>query len=236
MNRPAFEPLVYFYSRYDYNPTLIAELVTGERYTAVLLNNGNIGVCANLQNKFGRENIIPVKINLDLTEHRIIYTAYLNATMNYENNYERELDIFEAVDFSIYQNTVMIGYFMPIVKKFDDAKIKLTVFDFLLEDERLSPHENKEECISKSDCLIVTATSIMNKTLWDLLSNSNSHCDIFLLGPSSIMHDDLFQHANIKKIFGSVFEKNDRRVLQLIKDGYGTRDFLKLGKKVVFEK
>jgi len=33
-------------------------------------------------------------------------------------------------------------------------------------------------------------------------------------------------------IFGSVFEKNDERVLNVIENGYGTRKFLPFGKKI----
>jgi len=42
----------------------------------------------------------------------------------------------------------------------------------------------------------------------------------------------MFLYKNVKEIFGSVFEKNDERVLNVIENGYGTRKFLPFGKKI----
>ena len=231
-----FEPLNHFYKKYDYDVSLLRKIIVGEKYTAVVMRNGNIGVCANLDVKLDKKIITPKKIDLNNKQHRIIYTAYLNALLNYKNDYELELDIFSAVDFSKYKNPVMIGFFMPIVKKFDDANIKLTVFDILLDDERLAPITDRDKFVAEADCLIISATTIMNETMWDMLSLTKNNCHIYLLGPTSIMHEDMFTHTNIKTIFGAVFNKNDEEVLRMIKDGYGTRDFIKLGKKVVFPK
>jgi len=52
-----------------------------------------------------------------------------------------------------------------------------------------------------------------------------------MLGPSSIMVPEMLQYKNIKMIFGATFEKNDTRVLDIIKNHGGTRQFLKLGGK-----
>jgi uncharacterized protein (DUF4213/DUF364 family) len=229
-----FEPLKHFYNKYNYDVTLVRKIVVGERYTAVVMRNGNIGVCANQDRTLEKKIITPKSIDLKNEQHRIIYNAYLNALLNYKNEYESEFDIFSAVDFTQYKNSVMIGYFIPIVKKFDSAKIKLSVFDMLLEDERLTSHEKKNDYVTKADCRIVTATTIMNSTLGDLLSQTNDNCDVYLLGPSSIMHEDMLLNTNIKSIFGAIFKKNDDDVLKLIKEGRGTRDFIKLGRKVVF--
>ena len=67
----------------------------------------------------------------------------------------------------------------------------------------------------------------------EIVNNSGINSDIFLLGPSLIMNKDLFEYRNIKKIFGSIFESYDERVLNIIKQGYGTKQFLPFGKKVV---
>ena len=42
------EPLEYYYEKYHFTINNIERISTGRRYTAILLNNGNIGVCANL--------------------------------------------------------------------------------------------------------------------------------------------------------------------------------------------
>lgn len=236
MSITLFDPLFHYSHKVGYEPELIEKIVTGEKYTAVLLKNGNIGVCANLTTEFEVKCEIPTQINISSSTHRIIYTSYLNALLNYENTYDQKLDIFEAIDFKNYENITMIGYFMPLVKKFDDVDIILNIFDNAMEDEQLLPEERKEEYVRSADCLIISGTTIQNGTFSHMLSQTKEKCDIFLLGPSSIMHEDMFSYTNIKIIFGATFEMNDERVLQLIKEGHGTRGFIKFGQKVVFVK
>ncbi len=47
------EPLEFLLSKYKFDTNEIVQISTGQRYTAVLLKGGNIGVCANLGNKLG---------------------------------------------------------------------------------------------------------------------------------------------------------------------------------------
>jgi hypothetical protein len=45
----------------------------------------------------------------------------------------------------------------------------------------------------------------------------------------------MFKYRNIHTIFGSVFKNNDVQLLDIIRDGGGTKRFLHLMKKVCFE-
>ena len=164
MKATHFDPLEYYYNKTGYNPDDINRLITGEKFTAVLLANGNIGVCSNLNHKYSPNCNIPEKIDLTSTPHRIIYNAYLNAVFNYENHYDEKLDIFNAVDFSGYRQITMIGYFIPLVKKFDDINIPVNVFDRAMQDERLLPEDKKDEYVESCDCLIISGTTLQNNT------------------------------------------------------------------------
>jgi len=226
------EPLRHFVKKYGVHVSKIKKIVCGRKYSAVLLKNGNIGVCANLLTN------VKVKIedlrraDLNKTEHRIILNAYFNANLNYSNNYNKKSDIFEFIDFKHYKNIIMIGLFKPILKKFDENNINIQVFDLIKKDNKLIPIEKEMEAIKKGDAIILSATTIFNNTFMEIVNNSGINSDIFLLGPSSIMNKELFEYRNIKKIFGSIFESYDERVLNIIKQGYGTKQFLPFGKKV----
>jgi hypothetical protein len=56
-----------------------------------------------------------------------------------------------------------------------------------------------------------------------------------MLGPSSIMCEEIFQYGNIKTVFGATFEKFDDKVLKIIENNQGTRMFLKLGNKSIMQ-
>ena len=87
---------------------------------------------------------------------------------------------------------------------------------------------------SEAKAVILTATSIFNETFMSIVKNTRNNCDIFILGPSSIMNEDMLKYKNIKMIFGSVFQSNDERVLNTIRTGGGTKQFIRFGKKVYF--
>ena len=226
------EPLKHFVEKYGVHVSNIKKIVCGRKYSAVLLKNGNIGVCANLLTNVEVRIEDLRRADLNKIEHRIILNAYFNANLNYLNNYKKKSDIFEAIDFKHYKNIIMIGLFKPILKNFDENNIKIQVFDLTKKSHKLMPIEKEMETIKKGDAIILSATTIFNNTFMEILNNSGVNCDIFLLGPSSIMNNDLFKYKNIKKIFGSIFESNDERVLNIIKQGYGTKQFLPFGKKV----
>ncbi len=226
------EPLKHFVEKYGVHVSNIKKIVCGRKYSAVLLKNGNIGVCANLLTNVEVRIEDLRRADLNKIEHRIILNAYFNANLNYLNNYKKKSDIFEAIDFKHYKNIIMIGLFKPILKNFDENNIKIQVFDLTKKSHKLMPIEKEMETIKKGDAIILSATTIFNNTFMEILNNSGVNCDIFLLGPSSIMNNDLFKYKNIKKIFGSIFESYDERVLNIIKQGYGTKKFLPFGKKV----
>lgn len=228
------EPLKHFVKKHGVDISKIGQIACGRRYSAVLLKNGHIGVCANLL-KDVKMTIEDLRVpDLNKIEHRIILTAYFNAMLNYANHYEKNLDIFEAVDFRCYKAVVMVGLFKPILEKFNENEIKIHVFDMIKESSGLLPLKDEIEYIKRADAIILTATSVFNGTFMEIVDNTGENCDIFLLGPSAIMDRDMFQYKNIKKIFGAIFRLHDERVLDVIKEGYGTKKFLKFGRKVSF--
>ena len=80
------EPLSYFIKKFGFDISNIKRIVTGKKYSAVILRNGNIGVCANLLNRVELKKEDLKKIDLSDINHRIILNAYYNTSLNYSNN------------------------------------------------------------------------------------------------------------------------------------------------------
>jgi len=226
------EPLKHFVNKHGVDLSKIEKIACGQRYSAVILKNGNIGVCANLLKHINLAIEDLKKPDLNDTGHRIILNAYFNSLLNYANRYEKNLDIFEAVDFTHYKDIVMVGLFKPLLEKFNKSGIAIHVFDKIKESSLLEPITQEMPYIKKADALILTATSIFNGTFMEIVDHSREKCDIFLLGPSAIMDKDMFRYKNIKGIFGAVFDPGDERVLDTIKQGFGTKKFIQYGRKV----
>ena len=230
------EPLKLLLEKYNFKVNEIGDIITGQKYTAVLLNNGNIGVCANLSHKIDTKKKNYSKLNLQNIFHRIVLNAYFNALLNYSNIYKTNADIFDSIDFRNYKKVVMLGLFEPIIKKFDDVGISITIFDPGKNDNVLTPILEQKKLLGEADAVILTSTSIFNATFIDSISATKDNCDIYMLGPSSIMTQEILDYRNIKVIFGAAFKKSDHRVLNIIKNDGGTKDFLKYGNKRYLQK
>ncbi|MFO7827470.1 MAG: DUF364 domain-containing protein [Bacteroidales bacterium] len=226
------EPIRHFFEKYGVNHQEIKDIVCGEKYVAVLLKNGHIGVCATLGNYVNlalQDLRIPDPDNI---QHRIVLNAYFNAKFNYENNYDHTIDIFDKINFKQYQKIVMIGFFKSLVEKFERENTTLTIFDKAAEDEKLTDMSEQLKKISEADAVILSSTTVFNRTFLELVNATREKCDIYTLGPSTILQREMFQYKNIKLLFGSVFEPNDINTLKIIQNGGGTKQFLPFMNKV----
>lgn len=230
------EPLAHFYQLYGFDKNLIEKVVYGEKYIAVGLKNGNLGVCATLMNPLDStlsELFIP---DLSLLSHRIFYNAYLNALVNHRNVFNSTSDIFDKIDFRNSGNVVMIGYFHSLAEKFRNSGIPLTIFDLEDQSGDVEPLEKQIESVAEADTVVLTSTSVFNQTFLSLVNSTKTDSNVYLLGPSTILHPEMFCYRNVNILFGSLFEKNKEDVIDLIESGHGTPEFSKVMRKVFLVK
>ena len=231
INNQKTEPLEFLLAKHNFEINAIGKIVTGEKYTAILLKNGNIGVSANLGTKVNTIIEKYKSLSIDNHAHRIVLNAYFNALLNNSHELLNEGDIFDVIDFEAYKNIIMIGLFKPIVQKFEKTGIPIHIFDYRKENEALISMKNQQKFLKEADSVILTSTSIANNTFLEIVNSTKQNCDIFLLGPSSIITNEMFNYNNIKMIFGTCFSKYDERVLKIIDEDGGTRDFSKFASK-----
>lgn len=217
------------------------ESITGAKYTAVLLpRGGRIGVCANLGRK--PVNRPPEKLSIQREGDRIVIAAYFNALFNYREweKSEAELrpgsgDLVSLVDFERYRRIVMVGRFLPIARQLDQKGIPYRVFDRDHSgEEGVEPEEAKSAALAGADAVIMTATALSNGTFTPLMESLSPVCAVYLLGPSALFHPALLTDPRVSGIFGARFQPGDRRVLDAIAAGQGTRSFLRFGEKAAY--
>ncbi len=226
------EPISYFLELYGYHSDQIDSFIQGEKYIACYLKNGRLGVCAKLNHIVQLNDHIPNLLNPNSAAERILLNAYYNAQLNDHQPFSGHHDIFDFVSFTTFEKIAMVGYFKPLVKKFRDKNILIDIFDHRNLTDELIPMVDQRKYLADADAIILTATSIFNKTFIPIINASKHNAQVFLLGPSSILHRHMLNYRNIRGIFGMVFPDRHDEVLTMIKMGHGTRIFGKLGQKV----
>ncbi len=129
--------------KYDFNLRKIEKSTTGLKYPAILLRNGNIGVCAKLGYKINTEINNYSNLNLQDFAHRIVLNAYFNALLNYPNKLNKTGDLYDVVNSQEFKNIVMVGLFKSIVEKFQEDNIPITIFDYRKSDPFLASNSSK---------------------------------------------------------------------------------------------
>ena len=225
-------PLEHYYDKLGYDPKKIANVTIGAKYLACQLTNGKLGICATLEQEFPSNFSFDKTPDLGWICDRILLNAWFNANLNNVRNYPEDKDIFDFLAFTKYRKIVMVGYFASLVKKFNEAKIELNIFDLCEDFPDVIPLSKQKEYIKQADALILTSTSISNSSFEHLIEAAGDNTEIFLLGPSTILDPDMYKYPNVKKIFGMVFYSNEQEVIEMIAKDHGTPSFSKLGHKV----
>ena len=224
------EPLKYFYDKFGLVIDEVENIFSGEKYSGILLKNKKIGICANVDASIPNEITYYQKLDFENIHHRIFLNAYYNAKFNNTGN-DLGKDLLQVVDFHQYKNIVMIGDFFPIVAKFNKMKINADIFDLKSKSGYLVNMNNQKDYLAKSDAVILTATSISNNTFMNIINWTNENTDIYLLGPSTPMINEMLNYRNIKHLFGTAFPHTESIVQELISNNQGPRKFLKYGQK-----
>ncbi|MCD4768800.1 MAG: DUF364 domain-containing protein [Bacteroidales bacterium] len=230
------EPIRYFLNREGFNRNEIKDYVIGEKYVGIMHQNGQIGVCATLGTDVSDDLLTGNMPDTTNPSHRIILNAWFNAVCNYSQRYDDIIDIFDSIDFTKQGKIVMVGYFESLHEKFRRCSIDLEVFDIQKESSILTGLNRFEKSLYEADTIILTGTTIFNNTFMDVIGKSSEGANIFLLGPSNILSEEMFKYRNIKVVFGSMFEPGDRQLFDKIKAGKGTRGFIDNLKKVYITK
>ncbi len=225
--------LKQLFKKHPFSESNTNKLVIGSKNVAVMLKNGQIGVCSTLGKRINQPaDEVLRNPDFNLYEHRILVNAWVNACANYSMNICDNSDIYNAIDFRNYTSIVMVGYFKSLMSKLNGSRIKVTVFDLNEEDKPVEPLQNQIESIRNANCIILTATTLANSTYYNIISNASDTSDIFILGPSTPLSPLVFEHLPITGLFGARFKPFDYSVLNSIAQGGGTRSFLSKMEKV----
>jgi uncharacterized protein (DUF4213/DUF364 family) len=133
----------------------------------------------------------------------------------------------------------MVGYFGPLVPKILKITEKLTVLEKRKignSEIRTLPSEKAGEILPLSDVIILSASTLINRTFDKLLAQKGGAREVILLGPSTPLYPTPFFERGITAVMGTqIFDS--LAMLTIVSEAGGTKKLHQYcGKKVAFRK
>ncbi len=215
----------------------IQRVVLGLGYIAVQLENGHVGLSANIVHTRTTNctvfknagtlkgstvgEVLSFGMKEDLIS-RAICLATINAIMNTEGC-GQTADVFDKISIHSGDRIAMIGLIEPIVAMLTKKGCEVQVFEHRSVDHPLvCDQETMASSCSQADIVIVTATSLINNTFGDIIKNLGTSRDVILMGPSTPMAKERFVSTPVTYLAGSVVV-DPEKTLDIVMEGGGTQ-------------
>lgn len=168
------------------------------------------------------------------------------ATINALSNMLQDLgpDNFPASDIDVLDlikpedSVSMVGYFGPLIPKMLEITDKITILEKReIEDAkaRVLPSERAGEILPISDLIILSASTLANRTFDGLLALRGIAREVILLGPSAPLYPGPFFERGITAVMGTRI-LDPLTMLTIVSEAGGTKKLQKCcGKKVAFQ-
>lgn len=221
----------------------VKDVRMGLSYTGVLFENNDMGIsytfreeitdCCEVMEEAGDlEYKSAWELgNLALEPNAIdssVGMATINATVN--QNINKTGDILEYLDIKDGDSIGMVGNFKPLIERFN-KDIDLHIFERNPDDDNIYPDWAVDQFLPNEDIVIISGTTLVNKTIDHLLSISQNAREIVILGPTTTMCTSIFKKRGVTALGGTVIE-DPGKALKIISQGGGTRKLNESSKKV----
>jgi hypothetical protein len=212
-------------------------LCLGLGYTAVVTSDGGIGIaytyfedkksCMLLNEAVDYEDRPAValleKIKSDQPIERSMALALVNA-LNYRDALQLPEDennkiMFEQFKITKGTKVAMVGYFGPLIKRFEHRE---AVLDILDQSRGLGRKADFYKNLKNwADVLFLTSTSILNNSTEEILANVHGKVKTLMLGPSTPMVARAFDHLPVHMLAGTV-PLDKENTVKAVRHGMGT--------------
>ena len=212
-------------------------LCLGLGYTVIVTSEGGIGIaytyfadkksCMALNEAIDYEgrpaSMLLEKIKSDATLERSMALALINA-LNYQDALQLPEDekneiLFEKFKISKGTKVAMVGYFGPLIKRFEHSG---AVLDILDQSRGLGRTDDFYKKLKNwADVLFLTSTSILNNSTEEILANVSAKVKTLMLGPSTPMVAEAFDHLPVHMLAGTV-PLDSENIVKAVRHGMGT--------------
>jgi hypothetical protein len=208
----------------------VEDVRIGASYVAVVLTGDRIGVAARLKEFAGTQIEVPRTaicgkradaLLEDLVSgagavERALALAAANALIHPAVS-GREEDTIDLMKLRPGERVAMVGLFRPIVPRIEATGVRLSVI------ERDTPEEQRRQALGACDVAIVTATTLLNGTLEEVLNELGKPRHVALIGPSTPLCEEIFRETPVTHLGGSAIV-DAAGLLRVVSEGGGTPD------------
>ncbi len=146
--------------------------------------------------------------------------ATANALIEVSPPFDRR-DSLEIMALEKHDRVAMVGFFPPLVQKIQGKGVWLTVIERNPQKAVLLEETERRSVLQECSVAVVTATSILNDTIEDVLNDLGSPRHVALLGPSTPMIRTVFESTKVNHLGGALAADADA-ILQVVSEGGGT--------------
>jgi len=238
----------------------LAQVCVGRRYTAVELADGSVGValtqlpeemgCCDEQSPSRANRLNAEEILRDVADHvaklhtarellpflssanpilAAVALACVNAVANREDVPVVGGDVLANLDFRPSDTVGMVGLFRPLLSGLRSAVETLYIVERRGGDGLL-PADQAMHMLPSCDVALITAATISNGTVDQLLEAASSCREVALLGASTPFLPFAFKDSPVSWLSGSVVVAGEQ-TLRVVAEGGGRRDFGRYLKK-----
>ncbi len=152
------------------------------------------------------------------------HTHILNLPPDLQNG-----DIYTAIGIGPSTRLAMVGFFQPLMKQLEKRGAIVEVID---EFRGMGDKDRFCEKLSHwADAVIITSTSLLNNTAEEILGYVGQTTKTALIGPSTPMVAEAFNHLPVHALAGIV-PLEAEPIMKAVRHGLGTRHLHRYSKKV----
>lgn len=216
----------------------IRDVRAGLSYTCLSLEDGATGLAYSFRNEMGPYCGILDEagslIGRDLTEilpwlksqNRLkaaLGLAGVNTVCNQPGpDYERG-NVTGALDLTAEDHFGMVGAFVPLLKAVKEKTDHIYVFDQDISKEgEILAESDIPAYLPRCQVIVITATSLINHSLDQVLAHCQEARQVFLLGPSTPLCPEAFRGSPLTHLAGALVS-DPSRALTIVSQGGGTR-------------
>lgn len=214
----------------------LADIRIGLGTTAALLDDGSCGLSFTMSADTGghchvldEAGSLAGRLARDIAEWAMepnaikasVGIAVLNALLSpVAPGFSRE-NAMDAIDIRPGDTLGMVGNFEPVVRKHGHRIGKLYIFDRTPSAQGVYPDWAEDIYLPRCDVVVITGTTLINKTIDHVLSLCTGVREIVLMGASTCLCPEVFKAHGVHMIAGTRVT-DSARVLQVVSEGGGT--------------